>query len=135
MKQTKTYKITFNAELTEDDVRAMKKCFFDAMNESMDIHNLWGLELSEESENEDDPQTSTKEFTHISQIEDALLACKNIDEVNTLLDNLPRKFGDWWVDTVVNREGHPYYEVTNQWYENDDLCTYTYELEINVEEE
>ena len=41
----KTYKITFNAELSEEDVRAMKKYFYDTMNESMEILNVWGLEL------------------------------------------------------------------------------------------
>ena len=40
-----TYKITFEAELSEDDVRAMNKCFYDAMNESMGIEELWGLKL------------------------------------------------------------------------------------------
>ena len=32
----KWYTITFNAELTADDVRAMNKCFYDTMNEAMD---------------------------------------------------------------------------------------------------
>lgn len=47
MEGTKTYKITFEAELTEDDVRAMNKCFYDAMNESMNISEVWGLKLEE----------------------------------------------------------------------------------------
>lgn len=50
MNETKTYKLTFMAELTEDDVRAMKKCFYDAMNESMDISEVWGLKLEEVKE-------------------------------------------------------------------------------------
>ena len=41
----KWYKITFNAELTADDVRAMNKCFYDTMNEAMDIYDLADLEL------------------------------------------------------------------------------------------
>ena len=41
----KWYKITFNAELTADDVRAMNKCFYDIMNEAMDIYDLADLEL------------------------------------------------------------------------------------------
>jgi hypothetical protein len=48
--ETKTYKITFNAELTEDDVRAMNKYFYDTMNESMGIYELWGLQLEEVKE-------------------------------------------------------------------------------------
>ena len=47
----KWYKITFNAELTEDDVRAMNKCFYDIMNEAMDIYDLADLELKQ---NDDD---------------------------------------------------------------------------------
>lgn len=47
----KWYKITFNAELTADDVRAMNKYFYDTMNEAMDIYNLADLELRQ---NEDD---------------------------------------------------------------------------------
>ena len=38
-----TYKITFNAELSEADLRAMNKCFYDAMNEAMGIEEVWGL--------------------------------------------------------------------------------------------
>ena len=43
----KLYKITFYAELNEDDVNAMQSCFYDAMNESMDIYGLYGLELED----------------------------------------------------------------------------------------
>ena len=31
------YTVTFSAAMTEDDVRAMKKCFYDAMEEAMEI--------------------------------------------------------------------------------------------------
>lgn len=43
----KTYKITFKAELSEDDLNAMQSCFYQAMNESMDIYGLYGLELED----------------------------------------------------------------------------------------
>ena len=43
----KVYKITFYAELNEDDVNAMQSCFYQAMNESMDIYGLYGLELED----------------------------------------------------------------------------------------
>lgn len=45
--EKKTYRVTFMADLTEDDVRAMNKCFYDAMNESMGIEQLWELKLEE----------------------------------------------------------------------------------------
>lgn len=48
MEQTKTYKITFYAELNEDDLRAMQSCFYQAMNESMEIEEVWGLEIEED---------------------------------------------------------------------------------------
>ena len=49
-----TYKITFNAELSDSDLRAMNKCFYDAMNEAMGIMEVWGLKLEkvEGTENE-----------------------------------------------------------------------------------
>ena len=56
----RVYKITFYAELNEDDVRAMNDCFYQAMNESMDIYGLYGLELEDtgvvvpEDDEEDD---------------------------------------------------------------------------------
>lgn len=43
----KIYKITFMAELTEDDLKAMQSCFYDAMNESMEIEEVWGLKIEE----------------------------------------------------------------------------------------
>ena len=43
----KIYKITFYAELNEDDVRAMNKYFYDTMNESMDIPIVYGLEMED----------------------------------------------------------------------------------------
>jgi hypothetical protein len=50
MTGTKTYKITFKAELTEDDLNAMQSCFYQAMNESMEIEEVWGLEIEEDNE-------------------------------------------------------------------------------------
>lgn len=44
----KTYKITFYAELNEDDLNAMQSCFYQAMNESMEIEEVWGLEIEED---------------------------------------------------------------------------------------
>ena len=51
------YKITFNAELSEHDVRAMNKCFYDAMNEAMSIYEVWGLKLEEVKEDVEDDRT------------------------------------------------------------------------------
>lgn len=45
--ESKWYRISFSAKLSPDDLRAMKKCFFDAMNESMEIYDLDGLVIEE----------------------------------------------------------------------------------------
>jgi hypothetical protein len=128
----KTYTITFKAELTEDDIRAMNKCFFDAMNEAMDIHELWGLEITADKFKAE-PDNS---FYHIHDCVDALRNCENIDEVNNLLDNFPRKFGEWWVDVVGEGED-AYYEVTNEYWDEqyEELCSNQYQLDIEIEED
>ena len=75
-------------------------------------------------------------YEHIHDCVDALMNCEDIYEVRTLLDDFPRKFGDWWVDTIGEGED-AYYEVTNQWWDsmNEELCENTYELDIEVEDE
>ena len=135
----KTYKITFYAELTEDDVKAMNGCFYQAMDESMDIYDLWGLELKEVSDEElEDEETirdAQKYTMHIDDVEDGLYACETISEVRDFLDSIPRKFGEWYVDIVMGLDGKAYYEVTNDYYEYGELQVKTYDLEIEVEEE
>lgn len=42
----KEYKIEFRAMLDDSDVRAMKSCFYDAMNQSMSIKEVWDLDLT-----------------------------------------------------------------------------------------
>ena len=126
----KTYTITFKANLTEEDVKAMKSCFYDAMNESMEIMEVWGLEIKEDKE--DDFLEPNNGFYHIHDCVDALMACETIEEVHALLGNFPSKFGEWWVDEVDG-----YYEVTNEWWDEqyEELNSRTYDLEIEVEEE
>ena len=138
----KTYKITFMAELTEDDVKAMNGCFYQAMNESMEIDDIWGLEIEEDKDFDEEPDDNSiedlhKYTMHIDDIEDGLYACETISEVRAFLDNIPRKFGEWYVDIVLDKEGVGYYEVTNEYYDYNtgELQTATYDLEIEVEEE
>ena len=130
----KTYTITFKAELTEDDLKAMKGCFYQAMNESMEISEVWGLEIKEDKE--DDFLEPNNGFYHIHDCVDALMNCETIDEVHSLLGNFPCKFGEWWVDVVLNENGMGYYEVTNQYVDiNGEMQVDTYDLDIEVEEE
>lgn len=56
----KTYKITFKAELNEDDLNAMQSCFYQAMNEAMEIEEVWGLEIEEVV---DGDETDSKEVS------------------------------------------------------------------------
>ena len=127
------------AELTEDDVRAMNGCFYQAMNESMEIADVWGLELEEDDnqfEGRPPEINEAQKYTmHIDDIEDGLYACETISEVRDFLDDIPSKFGGWQVDIVGEGED-AYYEVTNIYFdENGEPQTATYDLEIEVEEE
>lgn len=136
----KTYTITFKANLTEEDVKAMKSCFYDAMNESMEIMEVWGLELKEETGFDEEPDNNSiedlhKYTMHIDDVEDGLYACETISEVRDFLDSIPRKFGEWYVDIVMGLDGKAYYEVTNDYYEYGELQVKTYDLEIEVEDE
>lgn len=42
------YTISFSAKLSEEDVRAMRKYFFDTMNESMEIYDLANFKMFKE---------------------------------------------------------------------------------------
>jgi hypothetical protein len=47
LEESKWYRISFSAKLTPSDLRAMNKCFFDAMNEAMEIYDLANLVIEE----------------------------------------------------------------------------------------
>lgn len=47
LEEGKWYRISFSAKLTPSDLRAMNKCFFDAVNESMEIYDLANLTIEE----------------------------------------------------------------------------------------
>lgn len=129
----KTYTITFKASLTEDDVKAMKGCFYQTMNESMEISEVWGLEIKEDEgfDEEPDIKDAQKYTMHWDDVVYELRACKTIDEVKDFLDTIPRKFGEWWVDKVGG-----YYEVTNEWWDEqrEEPGIVTFALDIKVED-
>ena len=57
MSKKSNYKVTFCAKLSDDDVRAMKNCFYDAMEEAMEItgcHNLTIDVIDDEAEDAED---------------------------------------------------------------------------------
>lgn len=50
----KWYKVTFYAEMTDEDVKAMKGSFFAAMRESMEIDNCECLRIEEDTAEDND---------------------------------------------------------------------------------
>lgn len=48
MNDKKPYTITFKANLTEADLRALNKYFYEAMNEALEIYDDHGLEIVED---------------------------------------------------------------------------------------
>lgn len=42
----KWHSISFRAKMDEDDIRAMKKCFYDAMESAMDIKECCALNIA-----------------------------------------------------------------------------------------
>ena len=112
--EKKTYMVTFMADLTEDDVRAMKKCFYDAMSEAMDIDQVWELQLEEvrfdgepNSEATDLPAWNFKKYEpsleellklpmrHIQCVRDCFAACKSSEDVFAVINLIPNMFGDF----------------------------------------
>lgn len=112
--EKKTYMVTFMADLTEDDVRAMKKCFYDAMLESMEISPVWNLKLEEiKEEPEPNPEAtdlptwnfkkyepSLEELLklpmrHIQCVKDCFAACKSSEDVFAVINLIPNMFGDF----------------------------------------
>lgn len=78
----------------------------------------------------------TKTFNHINDCWNAIEGCETIEEVRQVLDNLPRKFGEWWIDTT-SEDGIPCYEVTNQYWDAqyEEFYTDARTLEVPVDEE
>ena len=56
-------------------------------------------------------------YNHINDCVEALMACKNIDEVHDTLDNFPRKFGEWWgIYRTLQRREFILYNDNSRWY-------------------
>lgn len=158
--EKKTYQITFMADLTEDDVRAMKKCFYDAMSEAMKIGPCWELQLEEvrfegepNPEATDLPAWNLKKYEpsleellklpmrHIQNVKNCLEACKSKQDVYEVLKMVPNWFGEWEVEfddeykefTIINT-----YSDEDGDYEEEYLYDYPedwdYDTEWEVEE-
>ncbi len=126
-----TYQITFKADLTEADVRAMKKCFYDAMLESMEISPVWDLKL-EPAEDPDQPKPEEYKPTleelllipmdHVQKIKDCFGACKSKEDVETVISKIPACFGtfvpNFW-DTLFSITNIYFDGQLNEEYEED----------------
>lgn len=60
--EKKWYKVSFYAQMTEEDIKAMNSSFYAAMEESMDIYGCEGLMIEEDMEVIDDDEVLTLEL-------------------------------------------------------------------------
>lgn len=74
-----------------------------------------------------------KTFNHVNDVWDALEGCETMKQVEEVLDNVPRKLGEWWCDVINSDE----LEVTNQWWDEDqqDMMMESTRLHIQVGED
>jgi len=74
-----------------------------------------------------------KTFNHVNDVWEALDSCETMKQVEEVLDNVPRKLGEWWCDVINSDE----LEVTNQWWDEDqqDMMMESIRLHIQVEED
>jgi hypothetical protein len=132
--EKKTYRITFMADLTEDDVRALKKCFYDAMQEAMEIGPCWELQLEEikdepEPEVTDLPAWNLKKYEpsleellklpmrHIRDVEKCFEFCKSKQDVLRVLELTPNMFGEW---TVEFYDEYKTFTILNTYFDDDE---------------
>ena len=151
--EAKQYQITFKASLTSDDLRAMKKCFFDAMNESMSIYDLFDLQIVALQPEEPDEPNSEPEFKeykppleellmrplrHINDVKACFEACESKADVKKVIKMTPSMFGTWELEfddeyrifTVFNG-----YEDDEGYYEEEYCYDYPDTWEVTEEDE
>lgn len=56
MEKKQWYTVSFSAKMTEEDVRAMKNCFYQAMEESMQISPCAALDIELEDDQDEDEE-------------------------------------------------------------------------------
>ena len=94
--------------------------------------------------NKDLEKQLNKPFHHIDEVLDAFKLCMNYDEVENILDEIPRKFGDFSV-VLIDEEENKYnpdhifseelpdkitgFRVTNIYSEYDDYAEDTYDFD------
>ena len=56
------YTVTFSAKMSEDDVAAMEDCFYQAMEEAMEIYQCAGLDIKLEDNQDEDEYVEIEFF-------------------------------------------------------------------------
>ena len=59
MEKKQWYTVSFSAKMTEEDVRAMQNCFYQAMEEAMQISPCAALDIELEDDQDEDDDIST----------------------------------------------------------------------------
>lgn len=91
--------------MSEDEVEDMCDC-----NELTDLM----FEPEDEEDEEEEEFDPPMEFNHVNDIWDTLEQCETLDQIEDVLDEIPRKFGTWFCDVIDDGV----VEVTNQWWDD-----------------
>lgn len=112
--------------MSEDEVEDMCDCneLTDLMFEPEDEED----ELEDEEEDDVEEFDPPKEFKHVNDIWDTIEQCETLEEIEDVLDEIPRKFGTWFCDKIDNGV----VEVTNQWWDDDqqDMMVQSFRCEV-----
>lgn len=101
--------------MSEDEVEDMCDCneltdlMFEPDEEEDELEDEY--EEDEDDVEEFDPPL---EFNHVGDIWDTLEQCETREEIEDVLDEIPRKFGIWFCDKIDDGV----VEVTNQWWDD-----------------
>lgn len=108
--------------MSEDEVEDMCDC-----NELTDL--MFEPDIEEDEDDEDveefDPPM---EFNHVNDIWDTIEQCETREQIEDVLENIPRKFGTWFCDKIDDGV----VEVTNQWWDDDqqDMMVQSFRCEV-----
>ena len=112
--------------MSEDEVEDMCDC-----NELTDL--MFEPEEEEDEDEEEEEFDPPMEFNHINDIWDTLEQCETEEEIEDVLDEIPRKFGTWFCDKI----DVGVIEVTNQWWDDNqqDMMVESQRFEVRFMED
>ena len=106
----KWYTITFSAKMSEDDVRAMKKYFYDTMEESMEIGPCSNLNIKLDDDQKENP--SAKEEDKITVLKYMRMNNKDCYDITDATFSLYEVALDVFLDLD---DGNNAYDIFNYW--------------------